>query len=86
MKSNKFTLDPLIDVLPGALFDTKQLDNRMGMKRLNWPGTNRLSTNRPWVRNDWSLYSGKNHFRIEIFLYYYCKLSSNLGLKGFKLV
>ena len=32
MKSSKFSLDPLIDVLPGALFDTKQLDNRDGYK------------------------------------------------------
>ena len=31
---------------------TKQLDNRMGTKRLNWLGTNCLSTSRPWVRKD----------------------------------
>ena len=30
MKSSKFTLDPLIDVLSGALFDTKQPYNRDG--------------------------------------------------------
>ena len=38
------------------LFDTKQLDNRMGTKQLNWLGTNRLSTNRPWA---WTTYPWK---------------------------
>ena len=53
MKSSKFTLDPLIDVLSGALFDTKQLDNRDGYETTKLAGyesselgTNHLSTNR----------------------------------------
>ena len=60
MKLSKFTLDPMIDVLSGALFDTKQLDNRDGYETTKLAGyesselgTNHLSTNRPWVRNDW---------------------------------
>ena len=63
MKLSKFTLDPLIDVLSGALFDTKQLDNRDGYETTKSTklaayesselGTKHLSTNRPWVRNDW---------------------------------
>ena len=59
MKSSKFTLDPLIDVLSGALFDTKQLDNRDRYETTKLAGyesselgTNHLSMNRPWVRND----------------------------------
>ena len=58
MKSSEFTLDPLIDVLSGALFD--QLDNRDGCEKTKLAGyesselgTNHLSTSRPWVRNDW---------------------------------
>ena len=60
MKSSKFTLDPLIDELSGALFDTKQLHNRDGYETTKLVGyesselgTHHLSTNRPWVRNDW---------------------------------
>ena len=38
MKSGKFTLDPLIDVLSGALFDTKQLGNRDGYETTTLAG------------------------------------------------
>ena len=38
MKSGKFTLDPLIDVLSGSLFDAKQLDKRDGCKTTKLAG------------------------------------------------
>ena len=47
MKSSTFTLDPLFDVLSGALFDTKQLDNRDGYETTKLAGheSSELGTN-----------------------------------------
>ena len=46
------------------LFDTKQLDNRMGTKRLNWLGTNRPS----WVESSGYESSAGTKRLIDLFL------------------